>query len=137
MNTRSIVTGALGAAGIILAAVTLKLAEHAQVIPALSSGRGFQVIVGLGLAFYANFIPKSLGVMGHPDIATRKQAAARVAGWSFTLAGLAYAGFSAAMPMHLGDILAMGAMGAAMAVTLVYALACLIVAARTPRGTAG
>ena len=137
MNTRSLVTGALGAAGLILAAVALKQAEHAHLIPALSNGRAFQVIIGLALAFYANFIPKKLGAMRHPEVATRKQAATRVAGWSFTLAGLAYAGFSAAMPNDLGDDLAMGAMAAAVAVTLVYVLACVIVSSRTPSNSVG
>jgi len=137
MNTRSIAAGALGAAGLILAAVALKQAEHAHLIPAMSNGRVFQVMMGLGIAVYANFIPKSLGAMRNTEVATRKQAAARVAGWSFTLAGLAYAGFSAFMPDDLGDTLAMGAMGAAVAVTLVYALACVIVANRTSTGSLG
>ncbi len=137
MNTRSIVVGALGAAGLILAAIALKLAEHAHLIPQLSNGRAFQVIIGLALAFYANFIPKRLGALRNPEAASRKQAATRVAGWSFTLAGLAYAGLSAFVPSDLGDALAMGAMGAAVAVTMVYALACLMGGSRTPSGSAG
>jgi len=137
MNTRSIIVGALGAAGLILAALALKFAERAHLIPALSNGRAFQVIVGLALAFYANFIPKRLGALRNPEAASRKQAATRVAGWSFTLAGLAYAGLSAFVPTDLGDFLATFIMGSAVAVTLIYAAACVLGAAGAPTGSAG
>jgi hypothetical protein len=126
MNTRSMITGAGAAVLLIAAAVALKAAEHARLIPPIDSGRSFQVLIGLGLAFYANFIPKNLGAMRNPAAAGRRQSALRVAGWSFTVAGLAFAGLSAFAANPAGDLLATGVMASAIAITLIYAIACAI-----------
>ena len=137
MNTKSLMTGGAAAALLIAAALGLKVAEHSQLIAPVTGARSFQVMIGLGLAFYANFIPKTLGAMRNPASASRRQAALRVAGWSFTVAGLAYAGLSAFAPTELSDLLSMLIMGSAVAITLIYAAACVLGAAGTSKGSAG
>ena len=133
MNRTQITTAALGALALVLAAIGLKLAEHAGIIRTVGGDRTFQVMLGLGLAFYGNVIPKRLGALRGLASASRRQRALRVAGWSFSLAGLAYAGLSIAAPDPIGDALAMGVVAAAMTITLAFAAACARDSARASR----
>lgn len=85
-------TQAMIAAGLFLAAAWgLKLAERSGLINHAMVLRSVQALIGLGLAVYANFIPKSLGAFRNPAAAQRAQSALRTAGWAFTLGGLGYA----------------------------------------------
>ena len=135
MNTKPLLTG-LGVAGVILlASVGLKAAELAQLIEPATTNRTFQAMMGLLVAFYGNAIPKSLGAWRNPEAAGRLQAVQRLAGWSLTLAGLAYAGLSVFAPNPVGDLLAV--LAAAVAITMIYAVACRIGAASAPNNPRG
>jgi hypothetical protein len=79
--------------------------------------RALEVLIGLGLAVYANFIPKSLKAFRSPAAAQRAQAALRMAGWAFTLGGLGYA---AAAALPLPDVAPMAILGTATAYVLGY-----------------
>ena len=124
MNHARLMPAVAAAAALVLAALALKAAEHTGLIRPPGAGRSFQVMLGVGLALYANRIPKDLGAMRGLAAAGRKQAALRVAGWSFCLAGIAYALLTAVLPTPTGDAMAIGAVAAAMAVTLVSIAAC-------------
>ena len=137
MNTRSILISAGAGAGIILAAFGLKAAEHAGLVPAAIGDKSVNVMIGLGLAFYGNFIPKRIGAVRSAVAAGRRQTMLRVSGWSFTLAGLAYAALTLALPFPLGNTLGMAAIASAMAVNVVFVLMCVMGGARTPSGSAG
>ena len=85
-------TQAMIAAGLLLAAAWgLKLAERGGLVSHDMALRWFQALIGLGLAVYANFIPKSLGTFRNPAAAQRAQSALRTGGWAFMLGGLGYA----------------------------------------------
>lgn len=87
--------------------------------------RAVQVLIGLGLAAYANVMPKQIGAPRKSAKAeTRSQAALRVGGWSMTLAGLAYAGLWAFAPRDFADIAGMVVVAGAMVLTLGYAVWC-------------
>jgi len=137
MNTRSTLISAGAGAGLILGALALKAAEHACLVPTAVGDKSFQVTIGLGLAFYGNFIPKRLGVVHSAAAAGRRQTMLRVSGWSFTLAGLAYAALAIALPFPLGNTLGMAAVVSAVAVNLVFILICLAGASRAPSSSAG
>ena len=137
MNSKPLITGVAAAVLIILTSVGLKVAEHAHLVAPLDTVQSFQVIMGLLIAVYGNFIPKRVVALRNPDSAGRMQAAQRVSGWSMTLAGLAYAGLSAFVPTPTGNLLAMAAVAAAVVITLVYAAACAAGAARASKGSAG
>jgi hypothetical protein len=109
--------GGLMLGGLMLAvAAIFKYAEHAHAIAPDSATRATQAIIGLALAFYANFIPKNLPAPG------RMQSAQRVAGWSFAVAGLGYAALWILAPLATADTVSVIVVAAAMAVTLGYAL---------------
>src|SRR5262249_27994526 len=77
--------------GIILAVATLavaavlKIATSLHILGADSADRSAQMLIGLTLAVWANFIPKTFG----PAPSSRR--GLRIAGWTFTIAGLLYA----------------------------------------------
>ena len=124
MNRARLMPAAAAAAALLLAALALKAAVHTGLISPPGAGRSFQVMLGVGLALYANRIPKDLGAMRGLAAASRKQAALRVAGWSFCLAGIAYAVLTAVLPTPTGDALGAGAVAAALVLTLVVITAC-------------
>jgi hypothetical protein len=83
--------------------------------------RTMQVIIGLVLAAYSNLVPKDVGRWGASPVAVaRAQAARRVAGWSLTLAGLAYAGLWAFAPLAVADIAATAVVASATLLTIGY-----------------
>lgn len=101
----------------------LSYAERSGMIGAEGARRIMQILIGLGLAAYANLMPKQIGrARKSPQAEAFAQAALRIGGWSLTLAGLAYAGFWAFAPLAIADIASMMAVAAALAVTLGYAL---------------
>ena len=119
MIARSL-TRALIAAGLFLAASWgLKLAERAGLMSHEMVLRWFQALIGLGLAVYANVIPKSLGTFRNPAAAQRAQAALRTAGWAFTFGGLGYA---VASVLPVPDIVPVILLSTATAYVLGYAV---------------
>jgi hypothetical protein len=101
----------------------LRYAEGSGMVGAEGARRTMQVLIGLGLAVYANLMPKQIGrARSSPQAEAFAQAALRVGGWSLTLAGMAYAGLWAFAPLALADIASMAVVAAALAVTLGYAL---------------
>jgi uncharacterized membrane protein len=124
MNTKSMTVGVIWAAVLIASALGLKSAQHAHLIDADVALRGEQVMIGLGLAFYGNYIPKNLRSASSATVASRMQSAQRVAGWGFMLAGLIYAALSAFAPHGIGETLAMLAVFAAVVVTVIYSVIC-------------
>jgi hypothetical protein len=71
---------------------------------------------GIMIAWYGNRMPKALAP------SARARQIARVAGWSFVLSGLVYAGLWAFAPIQLAIIGGCIAVGAGMAVTIGYCL---------------
>ncbi|HWQ86296.1 hypothetical protein [Brevundimonas sp.] len=117
---------ALGLAAVFLAvAAGLRFAAAEGMVADDIVRRAVQALIGLGLAAWANFMPKQLGrPRKSAGAETRSQAALRVAGWSMTLAGLAYAGFWAFAPLPFADTVSMVPVAVAMVLTLGYAIWC-------------
>lgn len=115
---------ALGVAAAFLAiAAGLRFAAVEGMIAEDLAQRIVQVLVGLGLAAYANVMPKQIsGPRRSVEAETRSQAALRVTGWSMTLAGLAYAGFWAFAPLPVADTVSLVPVVVAMVLTLGYAV---------------
>jgi hypothetical protein len=103
-------------------AALYKYGQHAGWIGFDPDGRFAQAIIGLTLVMFANFIPKNLGRWRSAEAEKRAQTAARVAGWSFMLAGLAYAGVWLAAPIAIADPVSIAVVASAMVVTLGYAI---------------
>lgn len=113
------------AAAFLAIAGSLKYAAANGVIDADTAKRAIQVLIGLGLAAYANMIPKQIGAPARsPAAESRSQAALRVGGWSMTLAGLTSAGLWAFAPLSVADTGSLAVVAAAVAVTLGYAVWC-------------
>ncbi len=111
------------AAAFLAVAAGMRFAAAGGMISEDLAQRIVQVMIGLGLAAYANIMPKQLGgPRRSADAESRSQAALRVAGWSMTLAGLAYAGFWAFAPLPVADTVSMLPVAAATALTLGYAI---------------
>lgn len=114
----------LGALFLVVAA-GLRFAASAALIDEDLAHRAVQVLIGLGLAAYANVMPKQLGgPRRSAEAETRAQAALRVGGWSMTLAGLGQAGLWAFAPLPFANTASMLLVGSAMILTLGYALWC-------------
>lgn len=112
------------ALAILLLAVAggLNYAEGAGMIGAEGARRTLQILIGLGLAAYANLLPKQIGrARNSPQAEAAAQAALRVGGWSMTLAGLAYAGLWAFAPLAFADTASVTLVAAALVATLGYA----------------
>src|SRR5215471_2228217 len=103
------ISSALAIAGFMLTpAGAIRLAQGLGVIGVETAGRAIQVVIGLVLAVFGNFMPKDVARAGtQTGCAFRLQSPLRVGGWAFMVAGLAYAGFSAFAP---NTIAATGAM---------------------------
>lgn len=123
---------ALGLAAVFLAvAAGLRFAAAEAMITDDLAQRAVQVIIGLGLAAYANVMPKQLGgPRKSAEAETRAQAALRVAGWSMTLAGLAHAGLWAFAPLPFASTASTALVAAATLLTLAYAVRCFTVSRR-------
>jgi hypothetical protein len=115
------------ALGITFLAVTaaLRYASVQGIIGEDVATRAVQVIIGLGLAAYANVMPKQVsGPRRSAQAETRAQAAQRVGGWSITLAGLAHAGLWAFAPLTIASPASMVVVGGAVVLTLGHAVWC-------------
>ena len=123
MITKRLAVAVALAAIILAVAAGLRYAEGAGTLGAEGARRIMQVLVGLSLAAYANFMPKQIGrARRSPEAESRTQAVLRVGGWSMTLAGLAYAGLWALAPLPVADVASMIVVAAALAVTFGYAI---------------
>lgn len=125
---------ALGLAAVFLAvAAGLRFAAAEGMISDDLAQRAVQVMIGLGLAAYANVMPKQLGgPRKSAEAETRAQAALRVAGWSMTLAGLAHAGLWAFAPLPFANTASMVLVAGATLLTLGYAVCCFTACRRAP-----
>jgi hypothetical protein len=104
-------------------AAGLRYASDAGMLADEAAKRIIQAVIGLSLAAYANFMPKQLGpARGSPHAESLAQASLRVGGWSFTLAGLAYAGLWALAPMPVANYASMAVVAAAMLTAAGYAI---------------
>ncbi|WP_372784416.1 hypothetical protein [Phenylobacterium sp.] len=111
-------TVALVTAGVYVGgAFALKSAERAGYLPPDSAGRALQVFSGLVLAAYANFLPKTLGTFRNPESAIRMEQVLRVSGWTYMLAGLAFA-ITSLLP--ISDTIPLALLGTATAYVLGY-----------------
>lgn len=128
MSSRHILNSLVLAGLMLGAAAVLKYADHAHMIGADTSTRGLGVMMGLVLAFIGNFMPKSVPASRGATLAGgRWQSALRIGGWSFTIAGLAYAVVWAFAPLAMANLVSTVLVVFAMAVTFGYALwACLM-----------
>ena len=117
MMSKSILNGLAWAGVLIVSAAILKFAEGRHTIGQDAAERGFQVVIGLTLAVYANFMTKRPTT--HPADARggRMQAALRLGAWLFCIAGFVYAAASAFAPHPLDEYLSMGAVGTALVVS--------------------
>lgn len=122
MITRRLTFALVLAAAMLALAAGLRYAETVGWLTGDAAHRAMQVLIGLGLAAYANVMPKQLGrASASARVAAQTQAALRVGGWSMTLAGLAYAGLWAFAPLTVADMASMVVVIAAMGITLGYA----------------
>lgn len=128
---------ALGLAVLVLAAATaLRYAQSLEIIGMDAARRSMQVMIGLILAGYANFLPKDIGRWQPSALAARRaQAALRVGGWSLTLAGLAYSGLWAFAPISVADVAATAVLATATLVTTIYAAWAFFTCRRSARGS--
>ena len=95
-------TALLVALALIAGAAALRTAAHAEMVDPALSTRIVQIFIGLILVVIANGAPKQIGQARQSLAAeARVQSARRVAGWSLTLAGLAYAGLWAFAPIDI------------------------------------
>jgi len=123
MITRQLVIAAGVAAAFLAIAAGLKYAQGLGLIESETARRATQIVLGLGLAVYANFMPKQLCLARVSPVAEmRSQTALRVGGWSFALAGLIYAALWAFAPLPLADDLSMVVLVGAVVLTLAYAV---------------
>ena len=113
MNKELIASIAWGA-GIIALALVATLARKAGYVDGDTVTRVVIGVNGLMIAWYGNRMPKALAP------SPRARQVARVAGWSFVLSGIVYAGFWAFAPIQVAVIGGCGAVLLGMAVTFGY-----------------
>jgi hypothetical protein len=124
MDMKRVRSAIIVAAVLLAAAAFVKLARHSGFFDADTAARITQAILGLTFAFYANFIPKRLGRARSAEAGRRVQAALRLSGWAFALAGLAYAALALFAPPTVAWSGSIVVMGAAIATSLVSAVWC-------------
>ena len=117
MMSRTIVHNIRLALVTLVVAVLLKAAARAHLFGAESTARSAQMLIGLSLAVFANFIPKT----------DRASVTLRRTGWAFTIAGVAYAIIWAVLPVEVAFPIGLAVIGV---VTLGVFAACWL-----PRAT--
>lgn len=123
MTARPILSGLVQAGVMIAAAAALKYAESVHAVAPDVAARAMQAIIGLSLAFIANFMPKSVPASrGATAAGGRAQSALRIGGWAFMIAGLLYAAIWALAPLTIAGDIAIVPVAAALVVTIAYAL---------------
>ncbi|MCF8505492.1 MAG: hypothetical protein K9G59_11300 [Caulobacter sp.] len=134
MISRRLVSAMALGALILGVAAALRYAEGAGMLDADSARRTMQVLIGLGLAAYANLMPKQMsGASASPLAVARTQSALRFGGWSLTLAGLVYAGLWAFAPLAFADNASMIVVAAATLLTLGYTVWTVVSCRAAPR----
>ncbi|HEY5721902.1 MAG TPA: hypothetical protein VIT45_06225 [Allosphingosinicella sp.] len=115
---------AIGLAALfLLAAAGLRYAAGSGMLAEETATRVIMALTGLGLAAYANIMPKQLGrARRSPAAEARAQSALRFGGWALTLAGLAYAFLWGFAPLSIARAAAMTVLGAATLATMTYAI---------------
>jgi hypothetical protein len=122
----------------LLAAAGLRYAANEGMLAEESATRIIMALTGLGLAAYANLMPKQLGhAPRSPAAEARAQATLRFGGWALTLAGLAYAFLWAFAPISIASTAAMTVLGAATLATLGYAIWSFTMCRRSGDASAG
>jgi len=107
------------AAFMLVSALTLRYVQHRELLSADAASRMIQVIIGLALAIQGNFMPKNAARF-RGCATSRMQSSLRIGGWAMTIAGLAYAGFSAFAPITIAYIASIFVVAAATLVTVAY-----------------
>ena len=108
------------ATAFIIAAAAMRYAQARAIVDAESGRAMMQVLVGLGLAAYANRIPKHGARSAEIQAAMWSQRALRVAGWTMTLAGLGYAAVWALAPVAVADTSGLLLVSSATLLTMIY-----------------
>jgi len=114
MISKPILNGLAWAGVLIVSALILKLAQHQHAITQDGAERGVQIIIGLTLAIYANFMTKQPNAHPANERGGRMQSALRLSAWLFCISGVIYAAASAFAPHPLDEVLSMGAVGTAL-----------------------
>jgi hypothetical protein len=116
MMSKSIQAGLVWAGALIGSAILLKAAQTNHLIGADAVTRGYQAVLGLTIAVYANFMTKQPMKIPPTERGGRMQQARRVSAWAMVVAGLIYAAVSLLVPHPYDTYLAMGAVGAAVVI---------------------
>lgn len=103
-------------AGIVVLALAATLARNLGYIDAEMTTRIVITATGLMIVAFGNRIPKTFT----PSVRARQ--AQRVAAWSMVISGLIYAGVFLFAPMHVAEVVGVGAVLVGMAVTFGYCL---------------
>lgn len=109
--TKPITSALIGAAVLIALFFVLK---HSG----FDTERSGEIVIGLSLAFYANFIPKNVASVRGPH----RQAALRFSGYAFALSGLGFAAAWAFLPEAQAFPAAMTMVGSAVVLSAGYTL---------------
>ena len=118
MISKPIQAGLVWAGALIGSAVLLKAAQTNHLIGIDAVTRGYQAVLGLTIAVYANFMTKEPAKIPPTERGGRMQAARRVTAWAMLVAGLIYATVSLLVPHPYDLYLAMGAIGTAVVVSI-------------------
>jgi hypothetical protein len=130
---RELTFGLAVACGFLAIALTARYLEAAGLVDAEGSRRATQVVIGLALAVYGNFMPKRATASSVAVCHARwSQSALRVGGWAMALAGLLHAAFWAFAPIAWADLAATTVVATATLVTMVYAFWMFASRRRTP-----
>ena len=106
---RPIVTALIGALLLISTSFALKRLG-------IDATRALEIVTGLGLAFYSNFIPKNVAqVRGK-----RGQSVVRFTGYAFTLAGLGMAAAWGVLPIPAATPATLAIVGSALVLSFGY-----------------
>jgi len=97
---------------IAVAALALKYAAAFHFVSGDIPTRGFEMLIGLMLAFYGNAIPKNLPRFREGE-SGRIQSLRRTSAWLFTVAGLGYAAIWASAPLSFAADWSMAVVGTA------------------------
>jgi len=99
MLPKSITHGLALAGGLLVAALAVKCGQRLHLLGPDNASRGLQILIGLWLAAYANVIPKTTPASFRSEAQlARTTATKRLAGLTFTVAGLLYAAIWALAP---------------------------------------
>ena len=121
MVTTRIFVALAVAVALVATAAALDYAQDLGTIGGDTARRTTQVLIGVILAVYGNFMPKDvIRARASARAAARSQSALRLAGWAMTLAGLGHATLWAFAPIAVADVAAAGLVAAATLLTIGY-----------------